>query len=59
LIVFAPALQILACDGIERGIMPYEKSLLAAAGVVTRSVAGLARNPHNTFVMIGLLRLIS
>jgi hypothetical protein len=39
--------------------MPYEKSLLAAAGVVTRSVAGLARNPHNTSVMIGLLRLIS
>jgi alpha-1,2-mannosyltransferase len=61
LMVLAPALAFLACDGIERGVLPYEKSLLAAAWLVplvTRSVAGAILIPLGTFVMLALMVLI-
>ncbi|MEZ5787296.1 MAG: glycosyltransferase family 87 protein [Xanthobacteraceae bacterium] len=61
LMVLAPALAFLACDGIERGFLPYEKSLLAATWLVplvTRSVAGATMVPLGTFAMLALMALI-
>lgn len=61
LMVLAPALAFLACDGIGRGALPYEKSLLSLAWLaplVTRSVTGATLVPLGTLVMLALMGLI-
>lgn len=61
LMVLAPALAFLTCDGLERGFFPYEKSLLAATWLVplvARSVAGATMVPLGTFAMLALMVLV-
>lgn len=61
LMVLSPALAFLARDGLERGFLPYEKSLLAATWLVplvARSVAGATMVPLGTFAMLALMALI-
>ena len=48
LMVVAPAIAFLACNGLERGFDPWEKTLLAAVWfvpLITRSIAGATSIP--------------
>jgi len=55
MMVLAPAIALLAVNGIEQGFAPYEKSLLAAlwlVPLVARGVAGAALVPIGFIVML-------
>jgi hypothetical protein len=55
LMLLAPAIAFLAADGLKRGFVPYEKTILAALWIVplvTRSVAGATSIPLAVPAMI-------
>jgi hypothetical protein len=60
LVVLAVSIAFFARDGLRRGFLPGEISLLAAAWIVpllTRSIAGLAAIPLGTIVLLTLYAL--
>ena len=55
MMVLAPAIALLAADGLARGFLPYEKTALAALWLVpvaARGVAGVAHIPLGVIVMM-------
>jgi hypothetical protein len=55
LMLLAPAIAFLAADGLKRGFVPYEKTVLAVLWIVplvTRSVAGATSIPLAVPAMI-------
>jgi hypothetical protein len=55
MMLLAPAIALLAADGVTRGFFPYEKTTLAAlwlVPIVARGAAGLAHIPLGLIVMI-------
>jgi alpha-1,2-mannosyltransferase len=55
MMLLAPAIALLAADGVTRGFLPYERTTLAAlwlVPIVARGAAGLAHIPLGLIVMI-------
>jgi len=61
LMVLAPAVALLAADGVSRGFLPYEKTILAVCWIVplvARSIAEVAMIPLGTISTIVLFALV-
>ncbi|MGH6876238.1 MAG: glycosyltransferase family 87 protein, partial [Rhizomicrobium sp.] len=61
LTALAPAIALLASQGIARGFRPYEKTLLAAlwlVPIVTRGAAGTMHIPLGVMTMLGVGALV-
>jgi alpha-1,2-mannosyltransferase len=61
LMVLAPVIVLLGADGLSRGFLPYEKTILAAvwiAPLLTRSLAQVTLIPLGTIATLALFALV-